>query len=185
MCNRSLILVIQYYSTSVSRIYVRWHPGCDRWVNPCERWECGSHADVNLSLRAWNCWGLVYDVYDANTRWQIMTSWRSEWWLESRNFESYGLRLWKWGWVKDRIPAVITIPERPLWSWHLRAVGKEGDELNTVDCLFGRDWSCQRNWCMKTTGRLSDWLMDHWRPTFDFSVTGLYGHQSWRNRNLL
>ena len=25
-----------------------WHPGCDRGVNPCERRECGSHADVYL-----------------------------------------------------------------------------------------------------------------------------------------
>ena len=100
-------------------------------------------------------------------------------------FAVCGLRLWKWDRVNDRSLATITIPERPLWSWRLRAVGKEGDELNTVDCLFGRDWSCQRNWWMKTTGRLSDWLMDHWRPTFDLSVTGLHEYHSWRNRNLL
>ena len=38
---------------------VRWHPGCNHWINSCERWECRNHADVHLP---WHCDSLVYKL---------------------------------------------------------------------------------------------------------------------------
>ena len=95
--------------------------------------------------------GILTYFYDSNTRWQIMASSRSGQWLYNLNL--CGLRLWKWDRVNDRSLATITIPERPLWSWHLESSRQ------------GRRWAEHRRLSVWTWLELSAELMyeDDWK----------------------
>ena len=62
--------------------------------------------------------GILTYFCDANTRWQWR---RREVSSGSATLNLCGLRLRKWDRVNDRSLATITIPERPLWSWHLES----------------------------------------------------------------